>query len=293
MAGATSIVVLLKERGVGADPYEAAFARAAPPPRSVFVPTIRPRLLDLSPLCDRLLAAAAAAASAQGGTIAGHSSPWLGMAVTSKNGADAFCSALVALGDRAGSVKELFKTIPIFTVGKATATPLNRLGFKTLGSESGKAEALADVIANHAKENPTADDGGSSSNARSVLFLCGDRRLDILPKKLREAGVGVDEFVVYETLDNERFGEDLSVALRAEGAGEDVGEERPAFVVFFSPSGVDVAVPQLQQKSWWGDCKVVAIGPTTAKRLAERGCKVFATASRPDPESLLEIVVKG
>lgn len=147
---------------------------------------------------------------------------------------------------------------PAFVVGPRTGADVEELGFQPLGAESGRADELAEFIISEGPEGP-------------LLFLAGNRSRDLLPERLADAGIEVDECVVYRTI----VREDLPQM------------EAGSWVVFFSPSGVEA-----YERSGCRDLEVhrAAIGPTTAEALTERGLAPEAVAEHPDPDALLRAV---
>ncbi|KAJ1559822.1 hypothetical protein HK405_009216 [Cladochytrium tenue] len=260
------------------DPYATAVSRAVGMPCRL-VPTILPHQVNFPALLD-LLQSGPDVHAASRDAPAEDAGAWFG-----KNAAEAFAAALMRAKKVASfppsfntsrHILDTWRRLPSFAVGAATARPLAPLGVSVHGTDAGKAEALADVIAKHFAA-ATTDDADAQSPPRRLLILCGDRRLGVLPARLKAAGLSVYELVVYKTRANPRFESDLATALADYAA--------PAAVVFFSPSGADVALPVLRCHSWWPVCRVAAIGPTTAARLTELGCSVAATAEKPRPEA--------
>ncbi len=147
---------------------------------------------------------------------------------------------------------------PTFVVGPATAERARTLGLRPEGEEAGQADDLATAILAHRFDRP-------------LLFLCGDRRRDTLPERLRAAGLALEERVVYRTLLD-------ASALRAEADG------LTAWVVFFSPSGVEAAC--VVEAVPWNRIRKAAIGPTTAAALRAAGFAPAAVAAAPTPEAL-------
>jgi uroporphyrinogen-III synthase len=148
---------------------------------------------------------------------------------------------------------------PTFVVGPRTAGEAAKLGLRPVGEKSGSADDLADVITARSFERP-------------LLFLCGDRRRDTVPDRLRAAGVAFDEFVVYRTLG------------AAEELAEAMEERRPEWLVFFSPSGVETA--EALAGPSWNRTRKAAIGPTTAEALRAAGFAPAAVADAPTPAAL-------
>lgn len=154
---------------------------------------------------------------------------------------------------------------PAFVVGPRTAGRVRALGLAPVGEETGHADALADLIVTDPPEKP-------------LLFLCGDRRRDMLPNRLRAAQVAFEELVVYRTL-----GDASALEVRL--------SEPPDWLAFFSPSGVEAAL-ELDGVSW-NSCSAAAIGPTTADALRSAGIRPAAVASTPTPESLVAAVTSA
>lgn len=178
-----------------------------------------------------------------------------GLLVTSPRGADALADL-----DLSGWTDK-----PEFVVGPRTAERVRGLGLAPVGEEAGHAAALADRIAADPPDKP-------------LLFLCGDRRRDVLPDRLRAAGVAFDELVVYWTIGD-------ASALEARLA------EAPDWLAFFSPSGVEATL-ELDGISW-NSVSAAAIGPTTADALRAAGIHPAAVAASPTPEALVAAVTSA
>jgi uroporphyrinogen-III synthase len=135
------------------------------------------------------------------------------------------------------------------------------------GADAGDAAALAEQIA-------------AAVSAGPLLFLCGNRRRDTLPNRLREADLAFDEVVVYET----RTRRDLTLPASPESPGS-------LWLVFFSPSGLE-AVEQAPSvdPGQLHDARIAAIGPTTGGALEKAGWAVEAVAAEPSPEALLDAI---
>jgi uroporphyrinogen-III synthase len=148
---------------------------------------------------------------------------------------------------------------PAFVVGPATATEAQKVGLRSIGADSGSAEELAAVIAARSFDRP-------------LLFLCGDRRRDVLPDRLRDAGIALEEHIVYRTRGD------------AEELAEAVERQQPEWLVFFSPSGVETA--EVLAGPSWNRIRKAAIGSTTADALRASGFAPDAVADAPTPEAL-------
>jgi uroporphyrinogen-III synthase len=93
----------------------------------------------------------------------------------------------------------------VYTVGHASARLLSQSPFSLRGVGTPSAEALAEAIiadcrgghvSSHAEAHVAAD---PHAETKPWLFLCGDKRLDVIPARLRDAGLRVEERVVYRT----------------------------------------------------------------------------------------------
>lgn len=228
-------VLLLKERAGTEDPYEEELLRAGFDP--CFEAPLRFRYRPPEELIERLRAGAA----------------YGGLVVTSPRGAEALGRAL-----RQTPVDLTpWRSRPVYAVGPATAAALRELGLEPAGGESGAGAALAERIA-------------ASRPRRPLLFLCGNRRREELPRRLREEGLEVEELVVYDTL-----------VVRDLAPGE---HERADWVVCFSPSGTEALEAAGFEPA---GTRLAAIGPTTAAALGERGWRVDAVAEAPTPAGLV------
>lgn len=145
-----------------------------------------------------------------------------------------------------------------YAVGPATAEALTALGLPAETPRGGTAEALAKQII----QAPPA--------AQPLLFLCGNRRREVLPAMLTAAGIAWQQQQVYETQVQ------TNVSL-PEGPA-------PTWFVSFSPSGVPALQTLLSEVP---DARIATIGPTTAAAVEERGLTVSAVAKAPSPKGLV------
>jgi uroporphyrinogen-III synthase len=104
-----------------------------------------------------------------------------------------------------------------------------------------------------------------------IVFCCGNRRLDTIPARLREAGLPFEELVVYETVLNPQ---------RAEGPY--------AGILFMSPSAVQ---SYLQANEPQSGTLYFAIGSTTATALKKHELQPVVVAPRPTAAALLQQVI--
>ncbi|CUS20338.1 LAQU0S01e04390g1_1 [Lachancea quebecensis] len=159
----------------------------------------------------------------------------------------------------------------VYTVGPATASFLERCGFKNVrgGIDAGNGDILADLIISELKEEKGLD----LLHLPDVLLLVGETRRDIIPKKLTSAGISSRELVTYQTKtlnDNFRRFEQCY--------------DPNSWVVFFSPQGAGEIVEYLQKSP----VNIACIGPTTEKSLFKQGLNPTVVSQKPEPYSLLE-----
>ena len=111
----------------------------------------------------------------------------------------------------------------------------------------------------------------SDSPSKPLLFLCGDKRRDVLPDGLFEAGVRYSELEIYTSSTRG----DLAIP------------EETAWLVFFSPSGLQaVEASGIDPAAY----RLAAIGETTARALEEAGYPVSAIADEPSPDALANAI---
>ncbi|MBX2907570.1 MAG: uroporphyrinogen-III synthase [Taibaiella sp.] len=108
-----------------------------------------------------------------------------------------------------------------------------------------------------------------AANVKKVVFFCGDQRMDILPQKLTNAGVEVEEIVIYDTVSTPS-------KLDATFSG----------VVFYSPA---VVRSFFEVNNVPDGAVSFAIGKSTAAELARHGVKHIVVAERPGKMKLLEL----
>lgn len=237
------LVFLLRSTSGEPDPYVEAFASADY--RARCIPVLAFSFPNQEVLRERL----------------SHPGRYGGLVLTSPRAVAALEDALRWLPNQSAA----WKAKPAYVVGPRTDEEVEALGFEPEGAEAGNAEALADFI------------DGAYADEAPLLFLCGNRRRDVLPQRLAEEGVPFEEQVVYET----RVRTDLDFS----------GDPFPDWIVFFSPSGIEAA--QKAKGLDWKKVHVGAIGPTTAAALREAGFTPEAVAEAPAPEALVAAIAEA
>lgn len=173
--------------------------------------------------------------------------------------------ALQRIFDDEGTTHAAWEGATAYAVGPKTADELRALSFDVQGAETGSA---ADLAAHIADVGPTAP----------LLFLCGNRRRDELPDRLRAEEITVDELVVYETHPR------TDLTLPPPG-----GE---TWLAFFSPSGIEAA-QRAEPRGRLEAYHCAAIGPTTGAALEEAGFTPAAVAASPSPEGLVDAILEA
>lgn len=165
--------------------------------------------------------------------------------------------------------KELLLNKTVYTVGPATSLFLERSGFKSVkgGVEVGNGSLLADLIIEK-HENEDID---------HFLFLVGEIRRDIIPKKLKSKGLEVKEVVTYKTENLD----DGFQTFQQNCSGKNL------WVVLFSPQGTEEIVDFLKVHP---EYKLASIGPTTEQYLIERGITPHVVSKKPEAISLCKAI---
>jgi uroporphyrinogen-III synthase len=146
----------------------------------------------------------------------------------------------------------------IFCIGAATRRMVvQHFGSTAVAGTAPSAAALADEILRQAPAE--------------IFFFCGDQRRDELPDKLSAAGVRVNEWVVYRTVQTPQV-----VAGQYDG------------IAFFSPSAVEsfFSVNTLTAAT-----TLFAIGSTTADALRKCCSNSVIVSPSPDQEALVQQII--
>ncbi|KAI9920391.1 hypothetical protein PsorP6_015482 [Peronosclerospora sorghi] len=186
-----------------------------------------------------------------------HLERYTGILVTSPRSAIAVSNAVNKLAlELKQKVFKKLQSMSVFSVGAATSRELLPLGVICKGDDAGSADTLSEYLHHN---------GGFPADCKEkpMMFLCGDKRRDVLPDSFRPRGLPLEELVVYQTcaLQNIAIPDECRV---------------PDWVVFFSPSRLE---------------------PTSATDLQEHAVateKPFweadVTAPKPTPESLADAI---
>lgn len=165
-----------------------------------------------------------------------------------------------------------WRKLKVYCVGPATESfAKSHLGSENcFGSNTGNAKELAEQLIVSVEKR-----------SKPLLYPCSEISRETIEKILNENEICVYKIVVYKTLPSETLEQDLLKFM----------DNIPKIFVFFSPSTVEHIVTLLKKKSYnTSKVKAVAIGPVTRQALFDIGLECFATASKPDPISLLEAI---
>ncbi len=150
----------------------------------------------------------------------------------------------------------------IAAVGGKTAQTLAEAGLEVhVTTQEQTGEALGEALSQRLKKGDR------------VLYVRGNLMTGALKAILEKQEVDIDELIVYENVEP---------ALEPLSIGGDCA------VVCASPSALERFVranPKLK------DAQFIAIGPVTARSMAEQGLKNIITAKKPDNESLRSIIL--
>ncbi|OQR53657.1 uroporphyrinogen-III synthase [Bacillus sp. CDB3] len=166
-----------------------------------------------------------------------HSYDWV--MFTSKNGVAFFLDSLR---------KKLPGTIKIAAVGVKTKLELEKRGYQV---DFVPTAFVAEVFAEEFVKKLSGNE--------CILFPKGNLARDVIPVKLREMGVSLEELIVYGTKENVEKKQELITALKF---------GKVDIITFTSPSTVNSFVRLLEGTNWreWTKkCTIACIGPITAK----------------------------
>ncbi|XP_017885369.1 uroporphyrinogen-III synthase [Ceratina calcarata] len=195
-------------------------------------------------------------------------SSYHGLILTSRRAAEAI--ELASKED--DSILRPWKTLPVYCVGPATESFVKtQLGLENcLGKETGNAKELAELLV-----------ASVAKDTAPLLYPCSEIGRETIEKALSDNDIGVHRIVVYKTLPNECLEHELLKFM----------DDVPKIFVFFSPSTVEHVVNLLRKKCYdLNKVKAVAIGPVTSQALRDAGLKIFATAGKPEPTSLIKAI---
>ncbi|HSC87505.1 MAG TPA: uroporphyrinogen-III C-methyltransferase [Polyangiaceae bacterium] len=235
--------------------------------RRAAVPVVCPAIeIDTAPFADAL--------AARVDELADYD--WV--VFTSQNGVSAAFAAL----ERRGRDARAFGRARIAVIGPRTAQALERHGLRAdLVADEFVAENLAEkLLASHAA-SPLASHTPQPGSPGRVLLVRAEQAREVLPERLRAAGLEVVVVPAYRTQPVQ--GEGLARLVRALESETDV-------VLLSSSSMVDSIVAALGERAaeLLGRLRLCCIGPVTAARAREHGLSVALVASTYTIEATLD-----
>ncbi|KAL0083746.1 tetrapyrrole biosynthesis, uroporphyrinogen III synthase [Phycomyces blakesleeanus] len=194
----------------------------------------------------------------------------LGLVITSQRAVETISRVLWTL-NLSPEVRAAWSALPIFVVGPRTANDLRQIALFSNSNLTiaDMATELCDAIE---ARYPNHKD---QSINQSLLFLSGDKRRDVIPRRMAKASIKVHEIKAYETCPHPLLDQSL----------RDINPSPEDWAVYFSPSGIRYVCQSIKQLPI---TKLAAIGPTTAEYLEkELGLKVHVVADHPDAVHLV------
>ncbi|KAI9020852.1 tetrapyrrole biosynthesis, uroporphyrinogen III synthase [Phycomyces nitens] len=197
-------------------------------------------------------------------TLLAGPQPYNGLILTSQRAVQAVSGALGSLVLSPDTVLA-WSMLPVFVVGPRTASDLRQIDLFSSSTIT---------VADRATELCDAIQASLPVHNQSLLFLSGDKRRDVIPRRMAEASIKVHEIKSYATCPHPLLKEHLDTI-------------KPClddWAVYFSPSGIRFIVDALGSLPV---TKVAAIGPTTAEYLEQLGLTVHVVADHPDAVHLV------
>ncbi|KAK4236939.1 tetrapyrrole biosynthesis, uroporphyrinogen III synthase [Achaetomium macrosporum] len=276
-------ILLLKTRSVPGDAYEELFSTPSDGLEfePSFVPVLEHRFDEQGMAKVRSLLQDNSISTAE-------DSAYGGLIFTSQRAVEAFTKLVEEKRGEVGWPH--LQDVPVYSVGPATTRALKAVPqvppLQVFGEHTGTGEKLAPFILEHYGEWYR-----DRKSKPPLLFLVGDKRRDIIPRILTEAGWRVDEVVVYGTGESKSFKDGFARRL------EETAHHPRRWVVVFSPSGCDSmlsAMDMLDERTGKAKPKrpdrntfVSTIGPTTRDHLIIKfGYEPDVCAEQPTPEGL-------
>jgi uroporphyrinogen-III synthase len=148
----------------------------------------------------------------------------------------------------------------IFCIDGATKNEVKKyFAEATIIGTAKNAISLAEVIIEKSKEH-------------NIIFFCGSKRMEDLPRLLREKNIDVEEVVVYKT----------------ELVSQKIIDDYEA-VAFFSPSAVESFFTDNVLKE---NAVCFSVGKTTTEAIKKYTGNKVITSEKPSEESVIEMAVK-
>jgi uroporphyrinogen III methyltransferase/synthase len=196
-----------------------------------------------------------------------HEFQWL--VFTSVNGVSEFFRHLQA----SGRDTRALHAARIAAIGTSTASKLESFGIQAdFVPAEFRAESLGTALADRAQ-------------GQTVLWVRASRGRDVLPKLLQDAGVRLEQLVVYENRDVAAFSSDVVARLRS-GTLQWVGLSSPSISRQFSQLLKTAEISPAELKT-----KIAAISSVTARAAEDCGLTVQCIARNSTWDGILDAIV--
>ncbi|KAH3666837.1 hypothetical protein OGAPHI_003286 [Ogataea philodendri] len=247
-------IILLKNKTVPSDPYDALFSEKQHEP--VFLPLLKHSSINQTEVKSFL-------------TSETYLREYQALIVTSQRCIEALADLVNELRRDGFDRLDSILNKPSYTVGPTTYQYLKDLGFNDIrgGKLAGNGSILSDIII----KDPLFE-----QTPKKVLFLTGEIRKDIIPRKLKAKSFNVLELVSYRTEPLADIGARYVEATRS--------PPQNSWLVFFSPQGTTEIVRILKQNDH--GLQIASIGPTTEEYLLANGITPAVVSPKPDAASL-------
>ncbi|MEZ5839187.1 MAG: uroporphyrinogen-III synthase [Hyphomicrobiales bacterium] len=176
-------------------------------------------------------------------------------------------NAVRALAARADA--DIFRALPLFTVGGATARTASAEGFTSVVSADGNVDALHDLLV-----------GRIDPAAGAVLYVCGRDRTGDLEIRLAGHGISAPLLVAYRADGAERLAAETVTAIEDENLDAILLYSRRTAGIFIR----NLAAAGLLDKC--RPCRALCLSEAVAAPLVEQGFAATRIAARPDAASL-------
>ncbi|CUM64713.1 uncharacterized protein PRCAT00002323001 [Priceomyces carsonii] len=188
--------------------------------------------------------------------------------ITSQRAVEILNECISELQDEA--IKQRIFTKIGYTVGPATDQALKDAGFHNIrgGKRAGNGSILSNIIIDEIQ------------NDQKIVFITGEIRKDIIPRKLKDNGFQLSERVIYKTKPRT----DIINNFKREWEN---APQNP-WLVFFSPQGTEEIVSHIVNTG--ATVKIASIGPTTKEYLDKKSLTPHIVSKKPEAGSLYESV---
>ncbi|KAI9269405.1 tetrapyrrole biosynthesis, uroporphyrinogen III synthase [Sporodiniella umbellata] len=185
-----------------------------------------------------------------------------------------------ALANLSHKVQAEWEQLPVYSVGPQTEHQLSQCALFAHACRAHWIQApCAAELVQPMLERLSLSKGGP-------LFLAGDKRRDLIPQTLSEAGIPFQELQSYRTCAHPQLLSRL----------EQLQNQQARWAVYFSPSGLNFiqsTLPLSQLLHPPPHLLLAAIGPTTGDAITQLGLPLHLVAPLPDPHHLVQAMVQA